>query len=436
MEIFSSREIATAFWFVSLLLISLKSDEAAKSQIAVLASFKNLKIIFMLEALAVYLMLVCLILSKLMNWGLDELKSAIMWFFFVGTVLLYKSVMQDENYNPVKSWAKNTFTLVIFIEFLATKYTFHFLVELFFVPFLALVAIMSVVADRNEKTKNVANLCQSILALVGLYMLAYGVWEFSTDTKTLENWNFLQEFSLPILLSFFTIPFFYGLHAVVTYENVFIRLKWSLSDDTLRKQTKRKAISRFGLHLGALKRWARLMQGERPANLEEVDALITETHEQHNLSKSPPEVNPKDGWSPYIAKDFLSSKSVQTSDYRESMGEWYAESHIQKPGRRFSQNFMVYYIEGTQTVAKQLRLKLTLNVFEERDKHLDWIKTFAAELLRHALPNSEISLSKFFNSDNNETIVSGKRVSLSKKTIEVGNLIIEEYEFRIKVIEA
>lgn len=433
MEIFSSRELATAFWLAGFLLFSLKSDDVAKSLLAVIASFKDLKIIFTLEALAIYFILVCLILSKFMNWRFDELKSAIMWFFFVGTVLLYKSVMQDGNYNPVKSWAKNTFTLIILIEFLATKYTFHFLVELFLVPFLALVAMMSVVAERDDKTKNVAKFCQSVLAIIGLYLLAYGVWKFSTDKETLESWSFVKEFSLPILFSLFTIPFFYGLHAFVTYENAFVRLQWSLPDVALRKQTKRRAISRFGLHLGALKRWARLMQGERPTNLEEVDALITEAHEQHNISKSPPEVSPIDGWSPYLAKDFLSSKDVQTFDYRESMGEWYAESHIQKPDGRFSQNFMVYYIEGTQTVAKRLRLSLTLNDLEERNNHLDWMKVFASELLRHALPNSDINLPRFFSTKSNEINQSGKRVSLSKETIEVGSLVIEEYEFRIEV---
>lgn len=435
MEIINSREIATALWLVALLLLGLKNEGFVKSLIALLKSIADIKIVFTLEALALYLMLIGFISSTFINWGFDELKSATMWFFFVGTVLLYKSITQDDGYKPINSWAKNTFTLVIFLEFLATKYTFNIFIELILVPFLAIVTMMSVIAERDEKTKSVAKLCQAVLVLIGLTMLVHGIWRFTTDEKAHEGLRFFQELSLPILLSFLTIPFFYFLHAYVAYEKAFIRLQWSLRDDTLREQTKRKAICRFGLHLGALKRWTRLMQEERPENLNAVDALITSAHQQHNLSKNPPQVSPRDGWSPYVAKDFLSSKGVKTFDYRDSLGEWYAESHVQKPEGPFSKNFMVYYIEGTQTVAKRLRLKLTLNDLNERDQHLNWMQALAYELLRHALPTLDINIPQLFNGKTKKIEKDSKRVSLCKETINAGKLTIEEYTFQVEVID-
>ena len=149
MDIFSAREVAITIWIAILFLFMLKSDAAAKAFLKIIKSLADLKLIIIFEALAVYLMVVCYALSQFMTWSLPQMKASIFWYLFVGLALLFRTVQAKENYNPVRSWITNTFTFLIVVEFLTSTYTFPLLAELLFVPFVALVAMMVVVAERN-----------------------------------------------------------------------------------------------------------------------------------------------------------------------------------------------------------------------------------------------------------------------------------------------
>ena len=377
MDIFSTREVATSIWIAILFFFMLKSDAAAKSFLTVIKSLADLKIVIIFEALAVYVMLICYAMSHFMTWGIPQIKTSIFWYLFVGLALLFRTVQAKEDYNPVRSWITNTFTFLIVIEFLTSTYTFPLLAELLFVPFVAIVAMMVVVAERNPEQKQVVSFLNWVMALAGFAMIAYATRQFLGDTGSLDFTNMAESFLLPILLSLLTIPFFYALFIYVSYENAFIRFQWAFPDEELRAKAKRQGIKSFGVKTKALGRWARLIQSDRPKNMDEINASINEAKQVEQWEKNPPEVSEEAGWSPFIAKTFLKALDVKMFDYREYDGRWHADSHIIKTKQGFSQNHMIYMVEGSQLIADTLRLKLTLNDLSTRDNDLVMLPLFS-----------------------------------------------------------
>lgn len=435
MDIFTTREVASTVWLIGLLLFSLKSDDVGKSFINVLKALFSLKIIFVLEALAVYLMLVCLILSQFVSWGLGEIKTAIFWFFFVGTVLLFQSIDHGDDYRPVRVWLRSTFTFIILLEFLTSKYTFALGIELLFVPVISIIAMMSVFAERNPEHHQVAKLCQWLLGIAGAYMFTYALGQFLGDIEADKNWEIAKDFSLPIIFSLSTIPFFYALYVYVTYENIFTPLVWASPDPILRKQVKRTAIKRFGLNLGALRRWGYFIRSDKPKSIEDVHKTISEAQEFELLSRNPPSVEPEHGWSPFLAAAFLKERGVKMYDYREYAGAWHADSHHIKTEEGYSENFMMYMIEGSKTVANKLRLKLIVNKLTRREVDLAFLQLFAKDLIEKALPaaNGEEILAQIMSESGGLTQFGFIQICFECEVISSGSLTIEEYEFRIEI---
>lgn len=434
MDIFSSREIASFIWIVAVLLFTLKSDDVGKSILRLIKSLFGTSILFLFDALAVYIMAVCYVLSKHMTWGLDQLKTAIFWYLFVGCALLFNAVNPEKKYAPLKSWFKSTFTFLILLEFLISKYTFPLYGELIFVPLISLVAMISVVAEFDKKHEPVQKLMSGLLAIIGLTLAGHAILKFVQDDTIWSNTQILQDFSLPIILSLVTIPFFYGLHVYSSYQSAFLHLRWGIPDETLRKKSKWKAIKLFGMKVRSLERWTRLTQGDRPETMAQVISSIEEAKRVKRLEKNPPPVDPKLGWSPYVAQKFLASLGVKMFDYREYDGRWHSDSHTIKTKVGYSPNHMIYIIEGSEIVADTLRLKLTMNNLSEREQDLELFTNYACLLASAAEPDLSLeAIIEDLISQTNATINIGSvNLTVEKEVIEAPNLEIEEYGFRIR----
>ncbi|MDZ4336281.1 MAG: hypothetical protein U1A62_21670, partial [Pseudomonas sp.] len=81
------------------------------------------------------------------------------------------------------------------------------------------------------------------------------------------------------------------------------------------------------------------------------------------LEKNVSEVPSKHGWSPYIAKDFLSEKGFATGYYNKLYDDrWFASSPMVEIGNETTPDDIAYYIEGVEGIAKTLKIKL--NVYD------------------------------------------------------------------------
>ena len=147
---------------------------------------------------------------------------------------------------------------------------------------------------------------------------------------------------------------------------------------------------------------------------------------RHILKVRKAERNPKDvprdlGWSPYHAKEFISSKGLSTGFYnRVFEDEWFASSPMEEFGDGIIPDNVAYYVEGSEELANILKLIVSVNDAtrsqQERRKLLE-----LAEVL------SLSSLNKPLSEDMEGAIVEGKPYSenAERKTI---SLAVEEWQ--------
>ncbi len=176
------------------------------------------------------------------------------------------------------------------------------------------------------------------------------------------------------------LPFLFGLGVYMAYERVFVSLSLWM-DKRLLKYSKWQAAISCRTNLDFLERWQRALQRERPETKEAIRKLFKDVEAVLKREKSPPEVEPKDGWSPWSAKHFMQLFELETRDYHQGYGgKWFAETNLRPLGTGFRRNNIAYCIEGEATCAKQLELKLNVNA-PDHDSEARALFTQAAHYL-------------------------------------------------------
>ena len=68
------------------------------------------------------------------------------------------------------------------------------------------------------------------------------------------------------------------------------------------------------------------------------------------------------GWNPYQAKEFLSCEGLNTGFYNNIFeDEWFASSPMKEFSDGIIPDNIAYYIEGSEKIAKVLKLKVNVN---------------------------------------------------------------------------
>ena len=130
--------------------------------------------------------------------------------------------------------------------------------------------------------------------------------------------------------------------------------------------------------------------------------------------KKPLEVLSEEGWSPYKAKDFLLTEGLETGYYNKLLNEWFAATPLVQFGEGFIQDNVAYYVDGTEKIAKTLKIQLNVNDSSR--------STFAKEkllglscALSQASLNQELSesmMNAILNSDDYSEFHGNKKLSI------------------------
>ena len=123
------------------------------------------------------------------------------------------------------------------------------------------------------------------------------------------------------------------------------------------------AVSRIRGDLDLLERWRKSIQATRPADKTELKHTLTALLALRTQENSPPVVQPNQGWSPYLAMQFMIGMSVETGYYDQSFeDEWAAQSSFCELGDGVGiKNNIAYYVTGTEQVVTSVKIKLNVN---------------------------------------------------------------------------
>jgi hypothetical protein len=96
-----------------------------------------------------------------------------------------------------------------------------------------------------------------VFAIVGVVLISWSLYQAATHLDTFATSTTLKDLALPPLMSLAFLPFLYIMALFVTYESLFVRLRFFIKDDRLVRFTKVRTLFAFNVRLTLLNKWAR-----------------------------------------------------------------------------------------------------------------------------------------------------------------------------------
>ncbi|MCU1753828.1 hypothetical protein [Pseudomonas helleri] len=365
MDILNNREIAITLW----LILAATYICSAKRMREVRLAFKKLAFVFQSRPLMIVFSLAAVYTTAMVGllldwelWSIDQLKNTIFWFFSVGLLSIYNLEKIKTDPHFFKKSVIGNLRLLAILQFVVGIYSLPLLAELFLVPFMVVVGMMTPIAESDIKYLQVKKLLNGIVISFGLFTLAYTAYMLATNFKELGQEKTFYDFIVPALLTVMYLPFVFAMMTYSTYETIFMRLKFTMQDRRLRRLAKLYSVVLFNFRLDAIQRWADHIARVEVVSHKQLLSTFVHLRKLKKLEKMKPEVLRSQGWSPYLAKDFLLSEGVSTGYYNLIfVDQWCASSKMYDIGDDLLCDNFAYYVEGVEGVAKVLKIKLNVN---------------------------------------------------------------------------
>lgn len=253
-EELNNREIAIIIWIVAFFIWALTNSNVRISIINLLKVFFQKKIQILFIAMIAYIVYIILILSKINFWDFSALKDTIIWFFGTALVTFFalNKALQNDDY--FKQVVLDNVKFAVVLEFIVNIYTFSLPIEIIIVPVIIFLAIMSSFLENKPKEKQVKSFVDSILGIIGLFLLSFTIREVVVDFHNFVSLKNLRDFLLPPVLSIMLIPYLYFTALFMQYEHFFLLIGFANKDNNFSWKIKKTVFRTCHLNLTKLKR--------------------------------------------------------------------------------------------------------------------------------------------------------------------------------------
>ena len=112
----------------------------------------------------------------------------------------------------------------VLVEFYLDLFHLPLAGELVLQPVVAVLAMMSVVAGRDEKHRHVGSCIEALLALFAIGLLAFVTVKTVQGWEELDGTSLVTQFALPAWLTIGALPFIFFLAIYAGYESAFLRI--------------------------------------------------------------------------------------------------------------------------------------------------------------------------------------------------------------------
>ncbi|MGE6777231.1 hypothetical protein ACQKFL_06315 [Vreelandella titanicae] len=365
MDILNNREIAIALWLLAISIYIFSSSKMAEVRNAfkgVMAALFVRQIMSVLCLMVAYMAIVIYWLSDLGLWNFEQLKNTVFWCVSVGFISLFKleKIKRDKHF--FKHSIIDNLKLLAILQFVVGVYTFTLWVEVLLVPVLVLLGAMLAIAETDRKHHQVKVFLEYCLSSFGLVLIVYTLYMLITNFGEFGKEKTAYDFFVPPLLTLCYLPFVFFMLVYSTYEQVFVRLRFSIQSRFHRYAAKFHAFILFNVRLSLLERWSFQVAKENIESHSDLIDTFKYIFKVRYSEKNPKEVPKEQGWSPYKAKEFLVNEGMSTGFYNKSFEEeWLASSPMEEFSDGIIPDNIAYYVEGSEDVAKVLKLKVNVN---------------------------------------------------------------------------
>lgn len=252
MDIFSTRELATAFWVGAILIAVgmaiVTNKKIRQGFIGVLKCFFNRKLRKLWEIYFLYIGIITLIFSRFPIWKNIYLKDIILWTFFSGLTICINAVAGEADEKYILKVLKDNIRFTMVTELLLSTFTFSFWVELIIIPITTVIVLFDTVAEHKSDAIAVHKLLQDVIAFAGLCVILQTVRVGILEYRELNVINTLVSFFIPIVYLLLVTPLEYAFELYSKYEMLFIQMHFKEpSDKMVRRKRHLKGIKVCGL---------------------------------------------------------------------------------------------------------------------------------------------------------------------------------------------
>lgn len=431
----NNREIALLVWMGLAFGLPMLIPSVRRAFGEVVRAFLQPPILGCIAGAAAYTAACVAVLASADLWGLPNVKTTMIWFVSFSIVAMMEATRAGESLRRLPVLAKETIAVTALVVFIAETYPFPLWGELLFIPSVVLVSLCAEIAKRKPELARTVPVFTFLRAAFGLGALGYAGWQAASDLPGLVTMDNLREFVVPILLSLMFLPFLFFLTLFVAYQTAAVRVQFAIPDKRLGLYAFVRGMAAFRYDLDRFDRYLRDPRWHDNPTRRTVRDIIAELRLQRRHERSSPPVNPTDGWSPHLAREFLMKVGLRTNDYHRSFEDWWAQSPMVKVGGDIFDDHLSYRIYGTQTAAT--RLKLVLDVTEPGTPEASEARFYSVggELIRQALgpDEAETFLLAAVANPLAERNFNGVRIAL-QHNVWSGNERLRRYERRLLIV--
>jgi len=388
-DFLNNREIAIALWLVAIAIYifsSSKMRDVRKSFRNLLSALFARQIISVLILMTIYMGVVVYWMFEADLWNSGQIKNTIFWVVAVGFMSFFKleSIKKDKSF--FKHSVIDNLKVLAIIQFVVSVYSFPLWIELLLVPILALIGGMYAIAETDEKYNQVKKFLEGLMIFFGITIIVYTAYMLIIGFNEFGQVSTAYDFFVPPLLTLFYLPFIFMVMVYSAYEQAFVRLMFAIKENKLRIAAKTYAILFFNFRLALLERWLNHISREKISSHKELINSFKHIRKLTKLENSVNEVPFEEGWSPYIAKDFLSNEGLATGHYNKLFdNEWHASSPMVDIGKEIIPDNIAYYVEGIEGIAKVLKIKLNINDSSRTHSSREKLLALAETLIQKSL---------------------------------------------------
>lgn len=252
MDIFSTRELATAFWVGAILIAVgmaiVTNKKIRQGFIGVLKCFFNRKLRKLWEIYFLYIGIITLMFSRSPIWKNIYLKDIVLWTLFSGLTICMNAVAGEADEKYISKVLKDNIRFTVVTEFLLSTFTFSFWVELIIIPITTVIVLFDTVAEHKSDAIAVHKLLQDVMAFAGLCVILQTVRVGILEYRELNVINTLVSFFIPIVYLLLVTPLEYAFELYSKYEMLFIQMHFKEpSDKMVQRKRHLKVIKVCGL---------------------------------------------------------------------------------------------------------------------------------------------------------------------------------------------
>lgn len=383
----NTREAAAAFWLVIIAALIVFHRSTRPSVTGVLKTLAKPLLLAPLAIAALYAAAEIMALQRVGLWSAINLKTTILWLATFAFVTMFEVATAKDPPASLGKITRDVVSITVVLVFIVGLYTFPLIVELIALPLVTVIALTGEVAKHRSEHAAAARLLSCMTTAIGLSYVGFSLLKTVEQWQKVATWATVSEFIVPVLLSLGFLPFLYGWRTHVAYNSMFTTIGIFGIESDLVPYARWLAITRIRGDVVLLDRWRKALQTSRPSNKAELKHSLEALRALTKHEKSPPTVQPKEGWSPYLAMQFMADLGVETGHYHSSFDdEWFASSPMREFGNgAIWRNNIAYYIDGSEQAASTLKIKLNVNDPGEAHEAEDMFIVHALYLLEQAV---------------------------------------------------